>query len=342
MIKKLVLLLILSFTHAPEAFSLYSKERIDQNFKWQIQETTSILKRRGCFQTLEPFIKKIEQNHQLFLDNHPLEATFKNLILFPKLYSNHKPIGCSMEKLGNINFGADYTGYYLESIGQYPVTSHPPHPTDFEKDKFIKTAIYAHNKIFDMCNRVTCDGYAKTSIWRLYRIYELIQEPNPDFELMLSLATLVKYDISRAFYFKKVTDTRYYNALGDAFNNMSFLFYLPKRYLFDLRESYDFREEYASKYTNYLANYTDKKDLNFANFSYFLEPYTYASTNRSMEYLISAVHRIHCANFFVFSSNMKDSVAEKFMHELVEGYTSKAIELFKEYCITEGEQCVME
>lgn len=30
------------------------------------------------------------------------------------------------------------------------------------------------------------------------------------------------------------------------------------------------------------------------------------------------------------------------MHELVEGYTSKAIELFKEYCITEGEQCVME
>lgn len=342
MLKKLTVLLLLSFTQAPNAFSYHSKEVLDQAFKRKLLEVTSTLKRRGCFQPLEPFIKKIEQNHQLFLDNRPLEATFENLILFPKLYSNHKPIGCSMEQIGHINFGSLYTEYYLDSTGQYPLDSKPAHPTDFERDKFIKTTIYAHNKIADMCNMVTCDGYANDNIWRLYKIYELMQETAPDFERILSLATKVKYDISRAFYFKKVTDPRYYNALGDVFNNISFLFYLPKRYLFDLKEPHDFREEYASKYINYLANYTDKKNLNFVNFSYYSEAYTYASTHRSMDYLVSAIFNLHIANFFLFSSKMNDTIAEKFMHDLLEGYTPKVIDLFREYCITQGEQCVSE
>lgn len=327
MLKKAAVTFIVYLLLATNSFGQSEKEDIDARYKNSIITIKHYLS-ASCITTLSPIFNIMEQSHQLFLNDNPLDAVLNNVQMVRETLPSYKNSGCDLGRITEYMMHIQYMSYYLKLTNQIEKPPVAPNPTDFEKLQLVSVANSISNKIYTMCSVVTCDDYPKSLMYYCDTISKEMQSEHPNYYEILKHVNSIKSTINQATYFHVVKDKRYYDALTWVLSNMTYLYKVPKRYLFDLYEPHDFRHSIASNMTDYLINYTKMDTLDAVLLATHSSIFYYAAQHQSPDTLLASSLMLDTK---IYRPSLKDASTITYFTSIAEWFNNEAYEYFKSY-----------
>lgn len=329
---------ILCFLLISPSFAQSMKDAIDKVY---IEKMSRIKYRltENCFNLLSPVITSLEASHQLFLNDNPLDAVHKNVEILHDKLPYYKNSGCNLAEITENMMAAIYIWYYLDLTGQIEQTPAPgggPTPTDFEKFQLVNVANSISNKISLMCQEVSCDEFANNILGNSELIKEEMLYDNPDYHNILHYAECIKKAISHGYYFHRVSDKRYYEALSWVLPKTTYLYKIPKKYLFELNNPDYYMHYIASTFADFLINYNIIGNGNF----YFLSSYSrilyLAARYHNIDTLLKASVELSSLRYNdSYYKNLSDVYTDEYVTNIVDWFNNETFVYFKSYYETQ-------
>lgn len=334
MFKKLSAFILLHFLPISVSLAQITKEDVDEHHRNSMNTLSWVLSEQ-CMSALSPIINKIEESHQIFLNNQPLEATLNEINLIRDILPAYKNLNCNLAEITAAMSFDYYMHYYQDNISGYEQTPVPQLPTEAEKSRLIELTNAISSKLKAVCQLVSCkdDDPAQFILEDTEMILEELQDENP-FVYYDALDDIsdIKMLIAQAYHEHVQSDKRYYEALNWVLLNMDDLFMIPKKYFFDLHESQDFRHSIASNYVDKFSKYNYMEDLSIrALGSYHYSLYD-AARDHNIHQMLETYRYLYVALYRdLYNKTFAQAGLEQYVIDMVDQYNNEAYAHFKSY-----------
>lgn len=192
----------------------YSKERVDyvvdqciQNMKRDLSKSSS-----RCLKESEQIFFLVNDAHQLFMSDRPLDATIKYMRVLEQAAAHQKEKSiCPYKVFNNCSIHHIYMSYYLLNQGLKKTTKKQNiasiSPTDYERTFLAEEFIIIHNMLVKACNQNTCNDSVLDIIYLCKKLYDEITITPVDSHRIMHMIFAIRNSISIAHYSRQITSS---------------------------------------------------------------------------------------------------------------------------------------